>query len=265
VHSRGTTDGEDDWARVRRGDELQPLSDVRTGRKGRATLVLARHILLVRPESELTLPHLEDLNDDSQVYQDSGQVTYEIDGSKVERFEVVTPFLIAGVKGTVFTVTVRADGASVGVSEGIVEIRSRLNDDRVELVAGQEARVRAGDARQEIEVGDTDPVKSEHFRQELRMAKRWANLVSALRSRDSLEDSQDTEETLVWNSEIGFLEERDRWRVRTSDNGDDLTDETLLSEEKLLDQSDLRILALEESVTTWIEDSRTGTRTTQPD
>ena len=265
VHARGTTDGQEDWARVRRGDELQPLSDVRTGRKGRATLVLARHILLVRPESELTLPHLEDLNDDSQVYQENGQVTYEIDGSKVERFEVVTPFLIAGVKGTVFTVTVRADGASVSVSEGIVGIRSRLNDDEVELVAGQEARIRAGDARQEIEVGDIDPVKSDHFRQELRMAKRWANLVSALRPRDSVEDSPDTAETVAWSSDLGFLEERDRWRARTSDTREDLTGETLLGEEKLPDQSDLRILALEESVTTWIEDSRTGTRTTQPD
>lgn len=265
VHARAATDDRDEWSRVRRGDELAPLSDVRTGRKGKATLVLDAHILLVRPESELVLPLLEEPSDDSQVYQDSGRVTYEVDGSRLDRFEVVTPFLIAGVKGTVFTVTVRPDGAVVSVEEGVVEVRSRLNEDRVELVAGQEARLRAGDSRQEIEVGNVDPVVSDHLLRELRMARQMANLVSALRPRQDADESLATDFVLEWSSEMWFADQRDRWRERTAASREARSGDTLASEETLPDLSDLRKLALEESVTTWIESRTTSTDSTRRD
>jgi len=248
VTARGPMDEDSDWSRVHRGDELQPLSELRTGRRGKATLVLAEHILLVRPESEVTLPYLEDLTADSQVLQDSGRVTYDVDGSGVDRFEVVTPYLIAGVKGTVFTVTVGSDGASVSVEEGIVEVRSRLNEHRVELSAGEEAHVRSGDSRQELMVRDTDPVMSDQIRRELQMAKRWAGLVSALRPGSIAGNGLDGDPGVGTRGDRGLGDARNRWRVPMAADRTTGARWSRIADGVLHDREDLRLLALEESL-----------------
>ncbi len=112
------------WTRLGRGDELAPLDLLRTGRRGRATLVHGATVLLVDPESQVSLPAPGDGSPAGKIVQKSGSVFYEVDGRTHGGLQVVTPYLVAGVKGTAFVVTVREGSASVSVEEGIVSVVS---------------------------------------------------------------------------------------------------------------------------------------------
>lgn len=125
------------WQPVRRGDELEPRSVVRTGRRGRATLVRHADILIVDPDSQVELPTAALDEQDSSVRQTSGSVIYEVDGGTDRDFRVFTPYLVAGVKGTVFMVTVEEGYASVTVDEGIVEVTSRSTGESLDVRAGE--------------------------------------------------------------------------------------------------------------------------------
>ena len=48
--------------------------------------------------------------------------SYRIESGRDRQFEVETPYLIAGVKGTVFSVAVTTAGTTVSVSEGVVSV-----------------------------------------------------------------------------------------------------------------------------------------------
>lgn len=171
VQSREVLAAEDDWIKVQRGDEYQPRTYLRTGKRGKATLAQYDHVLIVRSNSALQLPDLNSSDPDSQTYQDSGRVTYEVDGTRFERFEVVTPYLIAGVKGTVFTVTVSKGFTSVSVEEGLVEVTSRFDDSTMELRPGQEVFFEAGQTDR-LEVRQADTRAAAKTRHEVRTARK---------------------------------------------------------------------------------------------
>ncbi len=143
VTAREPGSPEDAWRRVVRGNHLPPLSEVLTGRRGRATLASHQSVLIVDPESRIELPATPSAADGQRVFQSTGSVVYEVDGSKVSDFRVLTPYLVAGVKGTVFLVTVKERYASVTVERGVVEVASVATDERAEIHAGETALVRA--------------------------------------------------------------------------------------------------------------------------
>lgn len=128
------------WQAVRRGDLLEPRTEVRTGTRSRTTLVQRANILIVDPDSRVALP-----DEGRTVVQDSGSVVYEVDGRVERDFRVVTPYLVAGVKGTVFMVTVTDGTASVTVSEGVVEITAG-DGETLQIEAGESVHM---DARRE--------------------------------------------------------------------------------------------------------------------
>jgi hypothetical protein len=171
VNAREVLAPEDDWNKVRRGDKLLPLTLIRTGRRGKATLTMEQHILIVRSNSTVQLPEIGSDDVDSQVYQETGRVTYEVDGSAFDRFEVVTPYLVAGVKGTVFTVTVTDGRATVSVEEGMVEVSSRFGDSAVELHPGQEVSV-DGTESDMLEIRQVENRRLDDTRQEILAARR---------------------------------------------------------------------------------------------
>lgn len=137
VEARPVADVDSAWGRVVRGDELAPRTLVRTGRRGRTTLARHASVLMVDPQSQLELPAVVSAGGDSSVIQTSGSVVYEVDGRKVDDFKVVTPYLVAGVKGTVFLVTVTDRHASVTVERGTVEVTSVLTGETTSIRAGQ--------------------------------------------------------------------------------------------------------------------------------
>jgi hypothetical protein len=132
---------EEAWTAVRRGDRLEPLNLVRTGRRGRATLTRHGDILMVDPDSQVELPPLT--GNESSVVQSSGSVIYEVDRRQGQSFQVVTPYLVAGVKGTVFMVTVSDSHASVTVEEGFVEVTSLATGETLDVGAGESVHLDA--------------------------------------------------------------------------------------------------------------------------
>ena len=136
---------DEQWLQVVRGDELEPRTAVRTGDRARATLTRQSDILMLDPDSRVALPAGGILDGDSSVVQQRGSVLYEIDGSFHRDFRVITPQLVAGVKGTVFMVTVTDGYAAVSVEEGLVEVTSRQTGERVEIRAGETVLIDARD------------------------------------------------------------------------------------------------------------------------
>lgn len=125
------------WTPLRRGDRLDPLSTVRTGRRGRATLTRSGDIVIVDPESLVELPDASLTADDSTVTQTTGSVIYEIDRRDGREFKVFTPYLVAGVKGTTFMVTVTDSYASVTVEDGLVEVTSNYTGESMNVGPGE--------------------------------------------------------------------------------------------------------------------------------
>jgi hypothetical protein len=74
---------------------------------------------------------------ETSVIQTEGSVLYKVDSRTDPHFEVVTPYLVAGVKGTSFLVTVNDRYASVTVRHGLVEITNPGTGEKVELGPGQ--------------------------------------------------------------------------------------------------------------------------------
>lgn len=123
------------WNAVRRGQALPPATLVRTGDDGRATLTRKNSLIVLEPRTELELPDA-DGGVESRVVQSAGTVLYEVDGRKEKHFEVVTPYLVAGVKGTRFRVTVTDLSAELSVDEGLVEVFDPLSGRVHEVGAG---------------------------------------------------------------------------------------------------------------------------------
>lgn len=126
------------WLPVRRGDTVQPLSSLKTESRSRATMTRGGDIILVDSNTELVLPGPSAAAGDL-VQQNSGKALYRVQPGVGRRLEVVTPYLVAGVKGTVFSVVVGRDYVSVSVIEGIVQVRSLDGRRSTDLMAGDSA------------------------------------------------------------------------------------------------------------------------------
>ena len=125
------------WTEVSRGDRLMPTTLVQTGKKGRATLTRNASVLMLDPHSRVELPGEGFSEMETSVIQTEGSVLYKVDSRANPHFEVVTPYLVAGVKGTSFLVTVNDRYASVTVRHGLVEITNTGTGEKVELGPGQ--------------------------------------------------------------------------------------------------------------------------------
>jgi hypothetical protein len=74
-----------------------------------------------------------------RVLQKSGSALFSVDRRDVEHFEVETPFLVSVVKGTLFTVVVHDEGATVSLHEGRLQVNSPDGAGSVELNPGDVA------------------------------------------------------------------------------------------------------------------------------
>jgi hypothetical protein len=77
------------------------------------------------------------------VVEQMGTVAVAADVREVQHFAVETPYLVAVVKGTVFTVTTGRLGSSVKVSRGLVEVTGTGDHHSVLVAAGQTASASA--------------------------------------------------------------------------------------------------------------------------
>ncbi|MFQ5617585.1 MAG: FecR domain-containing protein, partial [Rhodospirillales bacterium] len=133
------------WQALPVGAVLGAAAEVRTGASSRALLTHRGTTLTVSPESALTLPGSERPKGVYRVFQSLGTLLYRIKerAAAMAAFEVETPYLVAVVKGTVFTVNASADGAAVHLTEGIVDVQPTLGGIGATLTPGRTARITA--------------------------------------------------------------------------------------------------------------------------
>jgi hypothetical protein len=171
------------WQEVARGDELWPRTLVQTGRKGRATLTRRANLVILDPQSRLELPGEGLAGLETSVVQTEGSVLYKVDSRSEPHFEVVTPFLVAGVKGTSFLVTVNERYASVTVEHGLVEITNPATGEVLELGPGETIIRQREDLEMELV---RDERRSRQARHE---ARRLERMQAALdRGKERVED-----------------------------------------------------------------------------
>ena len=181
------------WRPVLRGEALVPRTQVRTLERGQATFTRHGDVILMDAASEVLLPE-EALDAGTTVLQKSGNVIYKVAPLGTgRRFEVKTAFLVAGVKGTRFTVQISEEGAAVSVLEGIVEVRSLLTGEVQDVTAGQIAVVNARAERLEMHresprSRDASPLKDTRL---LEVKEESKQLDASLRDDESLLGSDD--------------------------------------------------------------------------
>jgi hypothetical protein len=122
-----------------RGATLDPGDTVTTGADGRAVLVRGQEYVIVSARSRLRLPPAAEARGIVQMLQDFGRATFRIEKKETPHFGVRTPYLVALVKGTVFTVSADQSGAMVAVEEGRVEVATPDGGARQMVEAGMAA------------------------------------------------------------------------------------------------------------------------------
>ena len=109
-------------APARRGLALAPGDVVTVAAGGRAVLVRGEEYVIVSPGTRLRLPAAEEATGFIQMIEDYGRALFRIEKKSTPHFAVKTPYLVALVKGTVFSVDASERGTSVAVKEGRVEV-----------------------------------------------------------------------------------------------------------------------------------------------
>ena len=134
-----------EWQALQAGAVLGAAAEVRTGSDSRALLTHRGTTLTVSPESALKLPGADRPNGVYRVFQSLGTLLYKIKerAAGMAAFEVETPYLVAVVKGTVFTVNASNAGAAVNLTEGVVDVQPTLGGTGVTLTPGRTALITA--------------------------------------------------------------------------------------------------------------------------
>ena len=150
------------WQQVHRDDLFVSAAEIETGPGGEVVLRRGEDSIRMTPNSRVELA-ASTANDLTRVQQTRGSVSFDVETREGRRFEVETPFLVAVVKGTQFTVTVGTDDANVVVSRGRVGISVVGRDSDRDVYSGQTARVVPGpNARVSVRV--TQPSSPAHDR-----------------------------------------------------------------------------------------------------
>ena len=102
------------WISLKQDYRLKPGEAVWTGRNGRVMLASASGRLLLKPRSMVRIPVRSSRGSYSVLHQYSGTIEADIDSRKTRHFSVKTPFLAAVVKGTKFTISVKAGASELG-------------------------------------------------------------------------------------------------------------------------------------------------------
>ncbi len=139
------------WRAVRQGMELPNHAWVHTGRRGRVILQRGADTIQFKPNSVAAVSvRNRGGNSETTVIQKFGSILLEVDPTMERDASVQTPYMAAIVKGTLFEVVVRMDGAELRVRRGLVEVIDLVDGFRVDVSAGQSVEVAA--------VGDGPPI-----------------------------------------------------------------------------------------------------------
>ena len=127
------------------GTVLKPGDTIRTGQTGRVLLTRGEELILVSPNSFMRIPIEQTDGMSTTIIQQAGSILLNVEKRNVKHFEVVTPYLAAVVKGTMFRVTVNKNNANVDVIRGQVEVTDFKSGQIANVLPNQTASVSAQD------------------------------------------------------------------------------------------------------------------------
>ena len=130
---------------IRRGQVVLVPSTLRTGRDGLVDLRQGATTVNVGPETVLDFPAAQPRGEPvERIVQSQGNAFYDVGKREGRKLRVETPYLVAVIKGTQFSVSVQAESTSISLLEGSLEILSSDGDATVALEAGEVAIRRRG-------------------------------------------------------------------------------------------------------------------------
>ncbi len=138
---RYTLDNES-WIALRKGMSVPNKAWISTGPRGRLQLVRGTESITFKPNTLASITTRgSNQSRKTEVVQQVGEISLEIEKRQRPHTTVQTPFLAAVVKGTRFSVKVGKTGAAVSVNRGLVQVTSFPSGERSDLGAGQRANV----------------------------------------------------------------------------------------------------------------------------
>ena len=124
--------------RVQRNRTLYPGQTLTTADRTRLQLTHGKQRIQVGSNTVLSLPTFAETEPGhTKIYQWRGTTHLSVDKRAIKHFSVETPYMVAAVKGTQFTVSIDDERADLRVHEGVVEVKNKLADQRVDITAGQ--------------------------------------------------------------------------------------------------------------------------------
>ena len=128
------------------GSTLELPSSVITGHDGSTDLRQGETRIGIGPNTRLDFP-ASDASDGAadRIVQPLGNAFYDVGARGSRRLRVETPYLVAVIKGTQFTVAVGPDSGTISLHEGSLEILAPGTDASVMLEAGEIAIRHRGD------------------------------------------------------------------------------------------------------------------------
>ncbi len=111
-----------DRAPIAAGDLIGPYQSIETGAGSEVLLLRDDDIIRVQANTVIQLPAPEVGGPETTVVQPGGDASYAVGSRDEPSFEVVTPYLVAGIKGTRFAITENASRLSV--TEGLIGLSS---------------------------------------------------------------------------------------------------------------------------------------------
>ncbi len=143
---------------VAQGKRYELPIEIETGVNDSATFALVNSVIEVSPNSlmRIVAPENQDVGVVQRVLQQAGSSLFRVHRGTMDRFQVETPFLVSVVKGTVFNVLVRDDGATVSLQEGRLQVNSLDARQTVDLAPGDVAYAGRDGALKMLKVEVTD-------------------------------------------------------------------------------------------------------------
>lgn len=127
---------------VMRNQYLYPGQELRTANRTRLLLTRGKERIQVGSNTTISLPPADQVEPGHTIInQRSGTIHLAVDKKNVKHFAVHTPYMVAAVKGTQFTVSLDEDSANLRVHEGIVEVTNKTSDEVTDVTAGQSVRL----------------------------------------------------------------------------------------------------------------------------
>jgi hypothetical protein len=155
-----SADGET-WRPLSVGAAIPDASWVRTGERGMLLLKRESDSILFKPGTLAEITSEFDGRAGTSIRQRSGALLLDVGKRDAPHIEVQTPFLAAVVKGTRFESRVGRSEGELEVRRGIVEVTHLRRGERIDLLAGQTARVGESAALPIVFLGSSAKPESE--------------------------------------------------------------------------------------------------------